>query len=283
MPSFTLLGQSLVAGVLVGGLYGLLALGLTLSWGLLHLVNIGYFALAFLGAYITYHLGTVYGIAPWYAALLIIPGFFVIGVALHGALARFKVAHLASLLVTFGLIVIVEALIQYIWTADFRRYELHYASHSTRLGPFFIPTLDLIACLAAVALSLLTWSWLRFTYAGRALRAAAEDPEIAAAYGINHRALSLFLAGVCASLAGIAGIFIAMISTLTPSQMWAWFGVVFAVVIIGRLGNPIGALFAGLFIGATESLTMAVISPAWAPLVAFSILIALLLWQPKWL
>lgn len=283
MPSLTLLGQSLVAGLLIGGLYGLLALGLTLSWGLLHLVNIGYFALAFLGAYLTYHLGTAYHIAPWYAVLVIVPVFFVAGVVLHGFLARFRVAHLTSLVVTFGLIVIIEAVIQMIWTADFRRYELHYASHSMRLGPLYIPTLDLITCLAAILLSGLIWAWLRFTYIGRALRAAAEDPDIAAAYGINHRAQSLLLAGICASLAGIAGVFIALISTLAPSQMWAWFGVVFAVVIIGRLGNPIGALAAGLFIGATESVTMAIISPAWAPLVAFSILIALLLWQPKWL
>jgi len=121
MPSLTLLGQSLVAGVLIGGLYGLLALGLTLSWGLLHLVNIGYFALAFLAAYFTYHLGTAYHLAPWYAVLIIIPLFFVAGVALHGFLARFRVAHLTSLVVTFGLIVIIEAAIQLVWTMPVTR------------------------------------------------------------------------------------------------------------------------------------------------------------------
>lgn len=283
MPSLTLLGQSLVAGLLLGGLYGLLALGLSLSWGLLHLVNIGYFALAFLGAYVTYHLGTVYQLAPWYSALIIIPSFFLIGVAMHAVLARFKVAGLISLLVTFSLIVIIEALIQWIWTADFRRYEIHYASHSFKLGPIYIPTLDLIACGVGAVLSIGTWAWLRWTYLGRALRAAAEDPAIAAAYGIDHRTQSLVLAGLCASFAGIAGIFIALISTLAPSQIWAWFGVVFAVVIIGRLGNPVGALLAGFLIGATESVTMAVITPAWAPVVSFSVLIAILLWQPKWL
>ena len=139
MPSFTLLGQSLVAGVLVGGLYALLALGLSLSWGLLHLVNIGYFALAFLGAYITYHLGTVYELAPWYSALIIVPAFFLLGIALHAALARFRVAGLISLLVTFSLIVIVEAVIQWIWTADFRRFEIPYASHSFKVGPIYVP------------------------------------------------------------------------------------------------------------------------------------------------
>ena len=79
------------------------------------------------------------------------------------------------------------------------------------------------------------------------------------------------------------GLQLSLISTLAPSQIWTWLGVVFAVVIIGRLGNPIGALAAGVLIGACEGLAMAVISPAWAPVVSFSILIAILLWQPRWL
>ena len=81
----------------------------------------------------------------------------------------------------------------------------------------------------------------------------------------------------------MAGIFVALISTLAPSQIWSWLGVIFAVVIIGRLGNPIGLLIASMAIGAAEGLAMAVFSPAWAPMVSFSILIVVLLWQPKWL
>ena len=87
MPSLTLLGQSVVSGLLAGGLYALLALGLSLSWGLLRLVNLGHFALAFLGAYLTYQLGTVGGLAPWTAVLLILPLFFALGVGLHAAAA----------------------------------------------------------------------------------------------------------------------------------------------------------------------------------------------------
>ena len=109
---------------------------------------------------------------------------------------------------------------------------------------------------------------------------AAEDPAIAAAYGVNHRAQAFLLSGVAAAYAAVAGGYIALISTLAPSQMWAWLGVVFAVVIIGGLANPIGALGAGLLIGVSESVTMAVVAPAWAPLVSFSILIGLLLLRP---
>jgi branched-chain amino acid transport system permease protein len=280
MPSATLLGQSIVSGLLAGGLYALLALGLSLSWGLLRLVNLTHFALALLGAYLTYQLGHVLHVAPWLAAAAIVPAFFVIGMALHAVFAYFRVAEFASLLVTFGLAVIIESLIQWFWTADYRRYETAYATASIRVGPLFVPTLEMLACLTAAALALATWAWLRFSYVGKALRASAEDPAMAAAFGVNHRAQAYLVSGVSAAYAGIAGAYIALIATLAPSQIWAWLGVVFAVVIIGGLANPIGALLAGFLIGVSESVTMAVVTPAWAPLVSFSVLILLLILRP---
>ena len=281
MPSATLLGQAVVSGLLAGGLYGLLALGLSLSWGLLRLVNLAHFALALLGAYLTYQLGTVLHLAPWLSALMLVPVFFALGVAQHLVFARFRVTEFTSLLVTFGIAVILESVIQWFWTADYRRYETPYASASLRLGPLFVPVLELLACLTAAGLALATWAWLRFTYVGKALRAAAEDPAIAGAFGIDHRRHALLLSGVSAAYAGAAGTFIALISTLAPSQIWAWLGVVFAVVIIGGLGNPVGALLAGFLIGVSESVTMAIAAPAWAPLVSFSILIGLLIFRPE--
>jgi len=281
MPSVTLLGQALVSGVLAGGLYALLALGLSLSWGLLRLVNLAHFALALLGAYLTYQLGHAFHLAPWVSAAIIVPLFFVVGMGLHVVFARFRVTEFTSLLVTFGLAVILESLIQWFWTADYRRYETPWASASVRVGPLFVPVLESLACLTAATLALGTWAWLRFSYVGKALRAAAEDAAIAGAFGVNHRRHAFVLSGVSAAYAGVAGTFIALISTLAPSQIWVWLGVVFAVVIIGGLGNPVGALLAGFLIGASESVTMAVAAPAWAPLVSFSILIGLLVLRPE--
>ena len=281
MPSATLLGQSVVSGLLVGGLYGLLALGLSLSWGLLRLVNIAHFALALLGAYLTYQLGQVLHMAPWVAAAVVVPAFFALGVALHVVFTRFRVTEFTSLLVTFGFAVILESLIQWFWTADYRRYETPYTSASLRIGPLFVPVLELLACLTATVLALATWAWLRFTYVGKALRASAEDPAIAAAFGVNHRRHAFLLSGVAAAYAAVAGAFIALISTLAPTQIWTWLGVVFAVVIIGGLGNPVGALLAGFLVGVSESVTMAVAAPAWAPLVSFSILILVLVLRPE--
>jgi len=116
---------------------------------------------------------------------------------------------------------------------------------------------------------------------GKAMRASAEDAPIAAAFGVDHRRLALLLSGLSAAYAGVAGMFIALIHTLAPSQMYAWIGVVFAAVIIGRLGNAVGPLVAGVFIGVSEAITMAVTAPGWAPLVSFTLLIFVLLLRPE--
>lgn len=281
--SLTLLAQSALGGLLHGGIYALLALGLSLNWGLLRLVNLSHFALAFLGAYLTYHLGTQFGVPAWLSAVLIVPLFFLAGLALHAVFVRFKVTEFASMLVTFGVTILIESLIQWIWSADFRTYDTSYTQQSLRAGPLFVPVLELLAFICAVVLALGAWLGLHRTSLGKALRAVAHDGPIAAAFGINSRRLSYVLAGLCSASAGVAGVFIALTSTLAPSQIEAWIGVVFAVVIIGGLANPLGALAAGMLIGVSEAITMAAVNPAWAPLVAFSILIILLLWKPKWL
>jgi branched-chain amino acid transport system permease protein len=144
-----------------------------------------------------------------------------------------------------------------------------------------VPIPELFTLLVAIALSLATWAALRYTDLGRAMRAAAEDAPIAAAFGVNERGLALLLSGLSAAFAGIAGMCLALSFTLAPSQIYAWVGVVFAAVMIGGLGNPIGPLIAGILIGVSEAVTMAVTAPAWAPLVSFSLLILVLLLRPE--
>jgi branched-chain amino acid transport system permease protein len=279
VPSFTLLGQSVLSGIFVGALYGLLGLGLTLAWGMLRQINLAHFALVFLGAYLTYQLAGQ-GIDPLLSLVLVAPGFFVLGVALHWLLARFKVTPLNTLLVTFGFMVMIEALIQWIWTADLRRLESHYSAVRWQIGQLFVPLPELLTLALALALAFGAWAVLRYTDLGKAMRATAEDATIAAAFGVNQRLLSLLLSGLCASFAAVAGMCLALSHTLAPSQIYAWIGVVFAAVMLARLGNPLGPLVAGLIIGVSEALTMALTAPAWAPLVSFSLLIGVLLLRP---
>jgi branched-chain amino acid transport system permease protein len=123
MLSATLLGQSLLSGIFIGGLYALLGLGLSLSWRYLNLINLAYFALAFLGAYLTYQLSGVAGLPIMVAFLIIVPVFFLAGVAMQMLFERFAVGELASLLLTFGIAIIVESAIQWFWTADLRKLQ----------------------------------------------------------------------------------------------------------------------------------------------------------------
>ena len=161
MPSATLLGQALISGVLAGGMYGLLALGLSLSWGLLRLVNLSHFALAFLAAYLCYQLSAVGKLDPLATLVIIVPLFFAIGVATQWLLARFAISPFNSLLITFGLTVIIEALIQSIWTADFRRLESAYGEARFKIGALYVPAPELLTLLIAVTLSLAVWAALR--------------------------------------------------------------------------------------------------------------------------
>ena len=278
MPSGTLLAQSVLSGLFIGALYGLLGLGLSLSWGLLRQINLALFALAFLAAYLCYQLS--HFMDPLATLLVIVPLFAVIGVAMQWLFALFRVTTFNSLLVTFGLTVIVEAIIQGFWTADFRKLESSYGAAKFKVGALYVPVPELMTLIAALALAFGIHAILRRTDLGRALRASAEDAPIAAAFGIDQKALALGLSGLCAALAGVAGVCIALSYTLAPSQIYAWIGVVFATVMLGGLGGAVGPLVAGFVIGVSESVTMAVTSPAWAPLVSFSLLILVLLLKP---
>jgi branched-chain amino acid transport system permease protein len=124
------------------------------------------------------------------------------------------------------------------------------------------------------------WAVLRYTDLGKALRASAEDAPVAAAFGINQRRNGFLLAGTCSAMAGVAGVCIALSSSISPSQMYSWVGVVFAAVMLGGLGSAMGPLVAGIVIGVSEAVTMAVTSPSWAPLVSFTLLILILLVRP---
>jgi branched-chain amino acid transport system permease protein len=261
-------------------LYGLLGLGLGLSWGLLRTINLAHFAFAFLSAYICYQLAAVSHVDPLLTLVGIVPLMFALGAGLHWLTDRFRLTPFSSLLLTFGCMGIVESLMQTLWTADPRKLESHYAEMKFRLGPLYLPIPEVLTLLLAVAITVAVWAVLRFTDLGKALRASAEDAPVAAAFGINQRLNGFLLAGTCAAIAGIAGVCLALSSSISPSQMYAWVGVVFAAVMLGGLGSALGPLVAGIVIGVSEAVTMAVTSPSWAPLVSFTLLIMILLLRP---
>lgn len=280
LPSLNLLLQSVLSGIFIGALYGLIGLGLGLTWGLLRQINLSHFGLVFLAAYLSYQMAMVGQVDPLWALLILPPAFFAFGAGLQWVLSKFAITPFNSLLATFGLTVVLESVIQGIWTADFRRLESVYSEMKFKVGGLFVPVPELITLALAAGIGVSIWAAMRYTDLGKALRAMAEDGPMAAAFGINQRGLSLVLAGLCAALAAVAGVCLALTFTLAPSQIFAWVGVVFAAVMLGGLGSPLGPLVAGVIIGVSEAVTMAVASPSWAPIVSFSLLIVMLLLRP---
>ena len=158
--------------------------------------------------------------------------------------------------------------------------ESHYGAIRWKVGFFYVPFPELLTLALAMLLCGAMWALLRFTDFGRAARAMTEDAPMAAAFGVNEKRLGYVISGLAAAFAAVAGMCLALTHTLAPVQIYAWMGVVFAAVMIGGLGSAIGPLLAGLLIGVSEALTMAVTAPTWAPLVSFTLLIAIILLRP---
>jgi branched-chain amino acid transport system permease protein len=276
--------QSAVSGVMIGGLYAVMALGLSLTWGLLKVINLAHFALILLGAYGTYQFTTSTGADPLLAVLILVPALFVVGVAIQWVIEWFHVDEFNSLLLSFGLFIIGIRLINNVWSADFRRIaesENPYASHALFIGSIALPVPQLMAFGAAVAFAVGAFLVLRYTYPGKALRALAHDRDIAAAFGVNHRAIGMVAAGVSASMGGVAGALIGINQSIFPQLAFEWVGLIFTVVILGGIGNLLGAVGAGILIGVISG----VVGVAWthqgAPLVVFLVLILALIVRPN--
>ena len=276
--------QAALTGALVGGLYALMAIGLSLGWGMLKVINLAHFGMILLSAYLTYTLATNAGVDPLLTVVVTVPIMFLIGAAIQWGYQRFAVNELNSLLVSFGLLIIGIQLISNVWSADFRRMTAEvnpYATGSVTIGPLVFPFPTLLASVAAVTLVLATHAVLERTFVGRALRAFAEDRAIASAFGIDHRRLGVLLAGAAGATGAVAGTLFALGGVLTPSTALEWFGVVFAVVILGGIGNVLGTLLAGILVGAVAGVASVAWTPVAAPLVVYSLIVLALLFRPR--
>jgi branched-chain amino acid transport system permease protein len=276
--------QAAISGILTGGLFALMAAGLTLGWGLLRVINLAHFAMILLSGYLTYELATSFRIDPLVTVLATAPLMLLLGAALQWGFQARRVSEFNTLLVSFGLFIATIQLISNTWSADFRRMTPDvnpYATQSVAIGPLAFGTPTLIAFGLAALIVVLAWLALERTYPGRALRAFAQDREIAAAFGIDHARLGIVLAGAAGATAAVAGMLFAIEGTLTPNAAFEWIGIVFAIVIIGGVGNVPGALAAG----ASIMLVTAVVSVAWspsaAPFVVFSTIVLALLFRPR--
>jgi branched-chain amino acid transport system permease protein len=275
--------QAALSGVLLGGLYGLMAAGVSVTWGVLRIINLAHFGLMLLGAYLTFGLATGWGMDPLLTPLVTVPVMFVLGGALQWAFDTLRVSELNSLLLSFGLLIVVVQAVSNVWSADFQRMTLAvnpYATDSVLVGQLVFPVPTLIAFGVAVAVIGGAHLALRRTFLGRALRAYAQDRAVAATFGVDHRRIGVLLAAVAGATAAVAGMLFSLSNALTPATAYEWFGIVFAVVILGGVGHLVGTLAAGVVVGLTSAVVSVVLSPAAAPLVLFSLIVFALLVRP---
>ena len=264
------IAQAALTGALIGGLYALMATGLSVTWGVLRVINLAHFAMILLGAYLTYQLATSTGLDPILTVLITGPVLFVVGAAVQWAYDRLHVAEFTSLLVSFGLLIIAIQAVTLIWSADFLRMPGDvnpYATESWTVGRFVLPVTTVLAFGLALVLVAALHLVLRRTFAGRGMRAIAQDRAVAAAFGVDHQRLSLVLGGVAGASAAAAGMVFALTNALSPTAAYEWFGIVFAVVILGGIGQVVGTFAAGIAVGVVSAVVSAAWSPATAPIV----------------
>lgn len=276
--------QAIVSGVLIGGLYAVMSVGISLVWGVLKIINLAHFSFILLGAYVTYEFSTTLELDPLLALLIVVPGGFLAGVLMQIFFELAKVDEFQSLIISFGIFIIFQSVTRSIWTADFRRIGAdlnRYESLSFFVGDIAIQVAPLMAFGTAVAIAIGMSVLLTRSYFGKAVRAIVDDPEIARAYGIDVRRVAVILSGLATAFSAMAGLLIATFQSLSPNISFAWFGIVFPVVILGGLGSAVGALGAGVIVGVAAGVASAEWGPLSAPLVTFVLLIVALLFRPQ--
>jgi branched-chain amino acid transport system permease protein len=275
--------QAVLTGALTGGLYALMAAGLSVTWGVLRVINLAHFGLILVGAYLTFEFATAWSVNPLVTLAVTVPILFLAGMGLQWAFDRLGIEEFNSLLVSFGLLIIMIQSISIVWSADFQRMTETvnpYATQSLAVGRLVFPTATLLAFAFAVVVIGGAHVGLQRSFLGRAMRAFAQDRAVAAAFGIDHRRVGMLVAGASGATAAVAGTLFALETTLTPAIAFEWFGIVFAVVILGGIGHVMGTLVAGVLVGVTSALVSVILSPSAAPLVLFSLIVVVLLLRP---
>ena len=279
-----LLLQAIVSGALIGGLYALMSLGLSLSWGALDIINLVHFMFILLGAYLTYQLTVSAGMDPLLTVVVVVPLAFVAGALLQVFFEWAQVDEFKSLIISFGLFIILQSVARTIWSADFRTLDQSvnpYASSSLTIGSVSFQIPLVIAFVAAAAIAFATRAVMAKTYFGKAVRAVVHDAHTAQAFGVDPRRVGVILAGIASGYSALAGVLIATFQSLSPTMAVGWFGIVFPVVILGGLGNAMGNFFAGIIIGVAAGVATVIWGPLSAPLVTFMIMVLALLFRPQ--
>lgn len=282
--SAALLLQSLILGLLLGGLYALLAAGLTLYFGVMRVVMIAHSAFLILAAYLAWFFTTQTGLDPLLSLVITVPLFFAAGYGMQRALlSRLRPATLTmmSVLLTFAIALVIEGGLGYLFSGTQRRIQLGYSSTSLELWGARVAVVKLVAFgLAAVSL-LALYLLLKKTRFGQALRATIQHREAAQLLGIDTDRIAGFGFGLGLATAAVGGTALALDATIYPSLHWHWIGPLMAIIVIGGLGSIPGAAIAAMLLGVTQSLLQIPMGTTWAQTVFYLALFATLMFRPQ--
>jgi branched-chain amino acid transport system permease protein len=279
----SVLAQGLASGLLIGSVYALIAVGFTLVMGVMRIVNFAHGHLVMVAMYVAFFMFTAHRWDPYLSLAVVVPGMFLLGVVVQRVLFRHVLGEkaFAQIIVSFGLLLILENSILFYFGGDFRTVGTSYTTATIVLGSARIS----VAQLFAAALAWLTVGALSlFLYRsefGRAMRACADDLEAAMSVGIDVQRVFQISVGISTMLAGMAGAAIMPFLVAYPT-VGIDFGIkAFVITILGGLGSVPGALAGSLLIGVVEQVTSAAVSRAFANAVVFGVLILVLMFRPR--
>jgi len=276
------IGQILISGLLLGGVYAIISIGLTMIFGVVRIVNFAHGEFLMIAMYFTYFLFQK-GIDPYVAVFVIAPLLFLIGVAVQRVLIQpiLETPPTVKILATLGLSVALQNLALMLWKADYRTIKTSYQSTVINLGPTVISYPKLVAFLVTIAVAVALFVFLKTTYTGKAIRAVAQDRGAAMMMGINIYRTYMLAFGIGIALVGLAGALLMPVYYVFPTVGQMFVLTSFVVVVLGGLGSIPGAFVGGLIIGLVESLAGAFIDPQLKEAVYFIIFFFMLLFKPS--
>ena len=283
--SADLLINAIVSGLLLGGFYAAVSVGIAISFGLLDIVNIAHPAFILLGSYAAFIGNTVVGVDPIVAAVIALPIFYLLGMLAYQvyyvAFERRNDQSLRGLAFFFGLLFITEVALVLTFGVDYRTVQANYIGPSISLGLFDLPLRLLVPFLVAMAMVVGLQIFLSRTFIGRAVQAVAQDQGALRLMAADPVKIKRIAFGLSIATAALAGACLIIIQPVEPSIGREYIGRVFAIVVLGGLGSFPGMVIAAMTLGIAESLTATFFGPSWAPAVAFGILLVTLAVRPS--
>jgi branched-chain amino acid transport system permease protein len=282
--SFDLLINAVIAGVLLGGFYAAVTSGVSLSFGILDIVNIAHPAFIILGSYVAYIVNATLGLDPIVTAIIMLPAFYALGAAVYQvfylSFEKRGQEALSGLAFFFGLLFVTEVTLVLYFGVDYRYVDAGYIGPTWRLGFVDLPLRMLVPCVVSLLLiGALQWLLTR-TFTGRAVMAVAQDQLALQLMAVDPIRIKRIAFGVSIATASLAGAFLIIIQPVEPSVGREYIGRVFAICVLGGMGSLPGTVIASMLLGIVESLTATFYGPSWAPAVSFGFLLLTLAVRP---